>query len=53
MEHKVGYPLQFKVAVNGKEEVNGGVIQLLGGSSDKVAKEVASKVAATNETGNC
>merc|ERR1712023_462149 len=43
--HKVGPPLSFKVSVNGKEEIKAGVGTLLGGSSEKVAKEVAAKAA--------
>ena len=40
MVHKVGLPLQFSVDVNGTS-MNKGVTTLLGGSSAKVAKEVA------------
>merc|ERR1712046_278424 len=47
--HKVGPPLSFRVAVNGKDELKPGVFTLLGGSSAKVAKEVSTKANSADE----
>ena len=45
VKHIVGAPLTFKVSVNGKRALSPGVVTLLGGSSSKVAKEVATAAA--------
>ena len=45
VKHVVGAPLTFKVSVNGKRALSPGVVTLLGGSSSKVAKEVATAAA--------